>query len=267
MTHASIPAEERAKLGLSDTLVRLSPGCEHHRDLVADLEQGLSRAGAGRQAVAAIVIPAKAEVAALRQARRILSRSRALACSAPGAAGCTFATVRPSRHGRFSRSCGKIPWYQRLTKFGAPPLLAGILMVLTVSVPIPANPHPEAYLTHATNLRGRKVPAGRKSAVLGQGRHLRNVRAGRPRPSVSAVGSGPPRLRRDGARGRQHGPGLHAALAARCWTMRPRGGSPGDGRPAVDAARGVPRRSLAWPRASAATSPSRSVRSPITRRC
>lgn len=50
MTHASIPASERAKLGLSDTLVRLSPGCEHHKDLVADLLEGLavlqgSRAG------------------------------------------------------------------------------------------------------------------------------------------------------------------------------------------------------------------------------
>jgi len=42
MTHASIPAEERAKVGLSDTLVRLSPGCEHHRDLVADLLAGLA---------------------------------------------------------------------------------------------------------------------------------------------------------------------------------------------------------------------------------
>ena len=54
MTHASIPAEERAKLGLSDTLVRLSPGCEHHRDLVADLLQGLAQienARAGRQLV------------------------------------------------------------------------------------------------------------------------------------------------------------------------------------------------------------------------
>jgi cystathionine gamma-lyase len=55
MTHASIPAEERAKLGLSDTLVRLSPGCEHHRDLVADLEQGLAELEQARQAVAAIV--------------------------------------------------------------------------------------------------------------------------------------------------------------------------------------------------------------------
>ena len=29
MTHASIPADARAALGLSDTLIRLSPGCEH----------------------------------------------------------------------------------------------------------------------------------------------------------------------------------------------------------------------------------------------
>ena len=55
MTHASIPAEERATLGLSDTLVRLSPGCEHHRDLVADLEQGLAELEQARLAVAAIV--------------------------------------------------------------------------------------------------------------------------------------------------------------------------------------------------------------------
>ena len=42
MTHASIPADERARLGLSDTLIRLSTGCEHHRDLVADLLEGLA---------------------------------------------------------------------------------------------------------------------------------------------------------------------------------------------------------------------------------
>ena len=47
MTHASIPAEERAKLGLSETLVRLSPGCEHRKDLVADLLSGLDQLAAG----------------------------------------------------------------------------------------------------------------------------------------------------------------------------------------------------------------------------
>jgi len=48
MTHASIPAGERARLGLSDTLVRLSTGCEHHRDLVADLLEGLASIEAAR---------------------------------------------------------------------------------------------------------------------------------------------------------------------------------------------------------------------------
>jgi cystathionine beta-lyase/cystathionine gamma-synthase len=48
MTHASIPADARAALGLSDTLVRLSPGCEHRKDLVADLVEGLDALRAGK---------------------------------------------------------------------------------------------------------------------------------------------------------------------------------------------------------------------------
>jgi cystathionine gamma-lyase len=59
MTHASIPAEERAKLGLSDTLVRLSPGCEHRKDLVADLLAGLDQLAAGtKRALASAGAPA-----------------------------------------------------------------------------------------------------------------------------------------------------------------------------------------------------------------
>lgn len=42
MTHASIPAERRARLGISDGLVRLSVGVEHQADLRADLEQALA---------------------------------------------------------------------------------------------------------------------------------------------------------------------------------------------------------------------------------
>jgi len=42
MTHASVPAEERAKLGISDTLCRLSVGLEDSADLVADLSQALA---------------------------------------------------------------------------------------------------------------------------------------------------------------------------------------------------------------------------------
>ena len=51
MTHASIPPEARAALGLSDTLIRLSPGCEHHRDLVADLLEGLEDIAKSRTAI------------------------------------------------------------------------------------------------------------------------------------------------------------------------------------------------------------------------
>lgn len=39
MTHASIPAEKRATLGISDDLVRLSVGIEDAEDLIADLER------------------------------------------------------------------------------------------------------------------------------------------------------------------------------------------------------------------------------------
>ena len=42
MTHASVPAEARAELGISDTLIRLSVGIEHVDDLIADLDNALS---------------------------------------------------------------------------------------------------------------------------------------------------------------------------------------------------------------------------------
>jgi len=42
MTHASVPPEVRAELGISDGLIRLSIGIEHVSDLIADLEQALS---------------------------------------------------------------------------------------------------------------------------------------------------------------------------------------------------------------------------------
>ena len=41
MTHASIPAEERRKAGLSDALIRLSVGVEDADDLIEDLAQAL----------------------------------------------------------------------------------------------------------------------------------------------------------------------------------------------------------------------------------
>lgn len=42
MTHASIPPEQRAEIGISDSLVRLSVGIEDCDDLLADLQQALA---------------------------------------------------------------------------------------------------------------------------------------------------------------------------------------------------------------------------------
>lgn len=41
MSHASVPKEERARKGITDTLVRLSVGLEDPDDLIADLEQAI----------------------------------------------------------------------------------------------------------------------------------------------------------------------------------------------------------------------------------
>jgi cystathionine gamma-lyase len=41
MTHASVPAETRARLGISDALIRLSVGIEDIEDLISDLDQAL----------------------------------------------------------------------------------------------------------------------------------------------------------------------------------------------------------------------------------
>jgi cystathionine gamma-lyase len=43
MSHGSLPAERRARLGIVDNLVRLSVGIEAVEDLIADLEQALAR--------------------------------------------------------------------------------------------------------------------------------------------------------------------------------------------------------------------------------
>jgi cystathionine gamma-lyase/cystathionine beta-lyase len=42
MTHASIPKEEREKVGVVDNLLRLSTGVEHIDDLIEDLKQALA---------------------------------------------------------------------------------------------------------------------------------------------------------------------------------------------------------------------------------
>ncbi|MEJ2050688.1 MAG: PLP-dependent aspartate aminotransferase family protein [Calditrichota bacterium] len=43
MTHASVPAEERKKIGLSDSLIRLSVGIENVEDLIEDLENAFKK--------------------------------------------------------------------------------------------------------------------------------------------------------------------------------------------------------------------------------
>jgi len=45
MTHASVPAETRARLGINDALIRLSVGIEECDDLIADLDRALTAAG------------------------------------------------------------------------------------------------------------------------------------------------------------------------------------------------------------------------------
>lgn len=43
MTHASVPKETREKIGISDTLIRVSVGIEDYQDLIIDLQQALDR--------------------------------------------------------------------------------------------------------------------------------------------------------------------------------------------------------------------------------
>ena len=46
MTHASVPAEARAALGITDGFIRVSAGVEHVDDLREDLERGFAAARA-----------------------------------------------------------------------------------------------------------------------------------------------------------------------------------------------------------------------------
>lgn len=41
MTHASIPADKRAALGITDSLIRISVGLEDADSLIDDLQQAL----------------------------------------------------------------------------------------------------------------------------------------------------------------------------------------------------------------------------------
>lgn len=41
MTHASVPKEERERIGITDSLIRLSVGIEDIEDLIEDLRQAI----------------------------------------------------------------------------------------------------------------------------------------------------------------------------------------------------------------------------------
>ena len=43
MTHASVPVQERERIGLSDGLVRISVGVEAEEDLLMDLQQAFEK--------------------------------------------------------------------------------------------------------------------------------------------------------------------------------------------------------------------------------
>jgi cystathionine beta-lyase/cystathionine gamma-synthase len=47
MTHASLPREERERIGIPDGLVRLSVGLERPTDVIADLDRALDIAAGG----------------------------------------------------------------------------------------------------------------------------------------------------------------------------------------------------------------------------
>jgi cystathionine gamma-lyase len=44
MTHSSLPIEERARMGITDDLIRLSVGVEDAQDLIQDVQQALDSA-------------------------------------------------------------------------------------------------------------------------------------------------------------------------------------------------------------------------------
>lgn len=62
MTHSDVSAEDRERLGISESLVRISVGVEHFEDVIADIEQALAAVRSGparapRRAPAAAATP------------------------------------------------------------------------------------------------------------------------------------------------------------------------------------------------------------------
>jgi methionine-gamma-lyase len=45
MTHADVPPEHQARMGIGPGMIRLSVGVEHYEDIIVDLAQALDAAG------------------------------------------------------------------------------------------------------------------------------------------------------------------------------------------------------------------------------
>uniref|UniRef100_A0A0G4HJ95 cystathionine gamma-lyase n=1 Tax=Chromera velia CCMP2878 TaxID=1169474 RepID=A0A0G4HJ95_9ALVE len=73
MTHASLPAEERQKIGISDGLVRFSVGIEDVEDLIADVRQALEIALADTEGEEGKTTAGGATGLSLKKDRRTLS--------------------------------------------------------------------------------------------------------------------------------------------------------------------------------------------------
>ncbi|NNM14162.1 MAG: PLP-dependent transferase, partial [Gammaproteobacteria bacterium] len=43
MSASNIPEAQRARMGISDSLIRIAVGLEHHQDIIDDLEQALAK--------------------------------------------------------------------------------------------------------------------------------------------------------------------------------------------------------------------------------
>ena len=64
-THAKLSEPERARVGITPGLVRISVGLEHPEDIIADLERALARSGVVKPAPATVGVPSRGDVVLL----------------------------------------------------------------------------------------------------------------------------------------------------------------------------------------------------------
>ena len=51
MTHADVSEEDKKAIGITDNLVRLSVGVEHHEDLIWDIDQALKQIAVNKEVI------------------------------------------------------------------------------------------------------------------------------------------------------------------------------------------------------------------------